>query len=286
MEAEIRKTRKAGIVASKTAIAAVLLFITVIVLFPLYYMAATSLKTYTEYISNPLGLRFGQLAFSNYTDVLAASNILRATLNSVTVSAAAVILTVIFSAVASFAIGVIRFKGSRLLYFLAISSMFVTGEMAYVPMYLLYNRLNLLNTFSVLLLPHVFAIPGLGIILGSNYIRKIPKEVHEAAIIEGASLFYLFRKIDLRLLAPIMSVAAIMTFQNVWSDFFWPLITVMGNPSAHTLPLMLVGFRAADASMFGQYCAGLVIMTAPIVLIYCLFSKYFIRGVATGAVKG
>ncbi|MDR2201200.1 MAG: carbohydrate ABC transporter permease [Clostridiales bacterium] len=282
----LRQYKKSADILTKIFLGIVLAAIAVTVLFPLYYVLATSLKAYGEYVLNPLGLNFSKLIFKNYAEVLGSKNLLGATLNSITVTVTGVVLTVVFSALAAFAIGVVQFRGSGFLYFIAISTMFFTGEMTYVPMYLLYNKLKLLNTYGVLLLPYLVGIPGLGIVLGANFIRKIPKEIHEAAFLEGAKLRNVFVSIDLRLLLPILSVVAIMTFQSVWSDFFWPMISVMGNRKLHTLPLMMIGFKAADASMYGQYCAGLTIMTLPIVVVYCFFSKYFLQGMSAGAVKG
>lgn len=257
-----------------------------LVLFPLYFVLITSLKSYTAYITNPFGIDFANIAFSNYAEVLMRKNILMATLNSVIVSGFSVICMVLWTALASFGIGVVKFKGCGLIYFIAISTMFFSGEMVYVPLYLLYSNMNLLGKFEVLLIPSMITLSGLGVIMGSGFSKQIPVEIHEAAFLDGANLRNVFFKIDLPMLVPILSMVAIMQFQGAWGDFFWPLITVIGNPNVYTLPLMIVGYRASDAMYFGQYCAGLTIMTVPIVLVYCFFSKYFMQGIAAGAVKG
>ena len=257
-----------------------------LVLFPLYFVLITSLKSYTAYITNPFGIDFANIAFSNYAEVLMRKNILMATLNSVIVSGFSVICMVLWTALASFGIGVVKFKGCGLIYFIAISTMFFSGEMVYVPLYLLYSNMNLLGKFEVLLIPSMITLSGLGVIMGSGFSKQIPVEIHEAAFLDGANLRNVFFKIDLPMLVPILSMVAIMQFQGAWGDFFWPLITVIGNPNIYTLPLMIVGYRASDAMYFGQYCAGLTIMTVPIVLVYCFFSKYFMQGIAAGAVKG
>lgn len=284
MNAETR--RKVVTVVSNIILAIVLAAIAVLVIYPLFYMVATSLKDYNTYISNPFGIDFSNLKFSNYTEVMRANNILPAVINSAVLSVVSVFLMVLWAAMASFGIGVVKFKGAGLIYFIAVSTMFFTGEMVYIPLYLMYWKLNLLNTFWVLVIPYAVGLSGLGVIMGSGFIRQIPGEIHEAAFLDGAGLSHLFFRIDLPMLKPILAMVAIMQFQSTWSEFFWPLITVIGNREVYTLPLLLIGFRAQDATYYGQYCAGLTIMTVPIVLVYCFFSKYFMEGMAAGAVKG
>lgn len=273
-------------IIANVILALVLSLIAFLVLFPLYFVLSTSLKSYKTYIKNPYGIDFGHLAFKNYSEVLMRKNILDSMLNSVWVSGFSVICTVFWTALSSFGIGVVKFKGHGILYIIAISTMFFSGEMVYLPLYLMYSKMNLLGRFSVLLIPSVISLSGLGIIMGSGFAKLIPIELHEAAFLDGAKLKHVFLKIDLPMLVPVLSMVAIMQFQASWSDFFWPLITVIGNPKAQTLPLMIVGYRASDVMYFGQYCAGLTIMTIPIVIVYCFCSKYFMQGMAVGAIKG
>ncbi len=280
------KKQKIKYLIYSVLLAIFLAFLTATVMFPLYFVLATSLKSYTAFVQNPIGINLANLEFSNYSKVLENNNILGSFINSVIVTGISVACTVIFSALASFAVGVIKFRGCAIIYFIAVSTMFFTGEVTYIPLYIMYYKMQMLNKIWALILPSFLGLPGLGIILGSTFIKKIPKEIHEAALLDGAPLSKLFLKIDLRLLAPVLSMVAIMQFQSSWSDFFWPLITVSGNPDIYTMPLLLINFKAADATMYGQYCAGLTLMALPIVVFYCFFSKYFIEGVAAGSIKG
>ena len=148
------------------------------------------------------------------------------------------------------------------------------------------RELGVLNTIWALILPGVLSPAGLGVLLGVGYVQKIPKELHEAALLDGANAFQLFWHIDFRLMIPMLTVVAIQTFQSSWSDFYWPLITITSNDSARTLPLGLITFQSQNNSSYGILSAGLGILTLPIVLLYSALSKYFIEGVASGAVKG
>ena len=206
--------------------------------------------------------------------------------NSVIVTSFAVICSVICTALISFAIGVLNYKGNKIIYFIAICSMFLAGEITMIPMYILYNKLNLIGKLWSLILPSIFGLPGLGIMVGSSYIRGVPKEIHEAAFIDGASVPQVFFKIDIVMLVPVLALTAVMTFQGNWGNFLWPYVTVLSNKDAHTFAITLLQFKSQNASMYGQYCAGLVVMTLPIVIVYCFCSKYFMEGMAAGSVKG
>lgn len=280
----VKKSNKKNILL-KALLILTLTAITVIIILPVYFVISTSLKTYEEYVRNPIGLNFSAISISNYTDVLNSTNILTAFGNSIAITAVSVLCAVIFSAIGSFAIAVINFKGSKFFYGLCVLTMFFTGELTYVPLYMLYSKLGMLNTYWVLLIPCFVGFQSLGIMLGTNYLKGIPKEIHEAAIMDGASLPWIFFKVDLPLMRPTLSLIAVMSFQSAWSEFFWPMITTMGNKDIQTLPLKIMEFNAADATMFGQYCAGLTIMTIPMIIVYILFSKYFMEGMTAGSVK-
>lgn len=269
----------------KTLLIILLTVITIVILFPVYFVIATSLKDYGQYINNPIGINFTTVNFQNYMAVFESSNLLKAFFNSTFITLISVICTVVFSAIASFAISIIKFKGSKIFKTIAVVTMFFTGELTYVPLYLLYSKLGMLNSYWVLILPCILTFPSLGIMLGTNYLDGLPNEIHEAAHMDGAPLWRILLQIDLPLMRPVLSLIAIMAFQSAWSEFFWPMITTLGNENVHTLPLKILQFKAADATMFGEYCAGLTIMTIPMIIMYVFFSKYFIEGMTAGSVK-
>ncbi|MBR2968666.1 MAG: carbohydrate ABC transporter permease [Clostridia bacterium] len=256
------------------------------VFLPLLFVLNTSFKDPVEYMLNPVGINLSALRPQNYADVLNANNLVRSMINSVIVTGFAVLCSVICTALISFAIGVLNFKGNQIIYFIAICSMFLAGEITMIPMYMLYKKLNLIGKIWSLILPSILGLPGLGIMVGSSYIRGVPKEIHEAAFIDGASVPQVFFKIDLVMLVPVLALTAVMTFQGNWGNFLWPYVTVLSNKDAHTFAITLLQFKSQNASMYGQYCAGLVIMTLPIVIVYCFCSKYFMEGMAAGSVKG
>lgn len=278
------KSRRNQIIV-KTLLILCMLVITFFVLFPLYFVISTSLKSYSEYIRDPIGFDVSKLSLANYKDVLTSSNMGRAFLNSIFITAISVICTVIFAAIGSFAITIINFSGSKIFAFLAIVTMFFTGELTYIPLYLVYSSLGLTNTYWVLIIPCFICFPSLGLVLGSNYLGGVPRDIAEAAALDGAGFFTMFRRLYLPLMRPVIALVAVMSFQSAWSEFFWPMITTLGNQDVQTLPLLILGFSSADSSLFGQYCAGLALMTLPMIVVYIFLSKYFIQGMTAGSVK-
>ncbi len=261
-----------------------MLIITIVVLYPIVFVFITSIREYAFIISNPFGLN--GIRFENYTDAWSKSNFSIYFVNSVIVSSLAIIAHIFFVALFSFAIGTLQFKGSKIVMFGLLSTMFITGEVTSVPMFLLFREFNFLNTLYALIIPAMFGPNAIGVLIGSNFLRKVPKEMREAAIIDGANILKIFWYIDLPMLKPILGLVAILVFQGVWSDFLWPLITVIGNEAAYTLPLGLINFQSQSNADFGVLAAGLVIITVPILLVYILSSKHFIKGASAGAVKG
>ena len=164
--------------------------------------------------------------------------------------------------------------------------MFISGEVTTIPLFLLIREFGLIDSLWALLLPVMIAVGGTGIFLGVTYIKNIPNDLHEAASLDGASILQTFFYIDLNLIRPVLAYIAITTFTATWNDFFWPFIVLPTNAAAQTLPIALINFQAQNNSMYGVLFAGLVIMSIPILLIYSFFSKYFLNGVAAGAVKG
>lgn len=262
---------------------AVIVFYLVLLIYPMLFVLSTSFKSYSEFVHNPFAVSFAHP--ENYAHAWVEGKFGTYALNSVIVTALAIVGQVLFTAIGTFAIGRLRFKGSQIILFVLISTMFISGEMMTVPMFVLITKLKLRKTLWALILPSMLSPASMGIFLGSNYITKVPGEIHEAAEIDGAGIFGRFLYIDLRMMTPIIAYTVITTFMATWSDYFWPMIAIAGNKKAFTLSLGLVTFQTQDGSKFGELCAALVLLSAPILLIYARFSRYFIDSMSLGAVK-
>lgn len=279
-----RMWKKAQSPLAKTGLILCMIFITVLVLYPLFFVIFTSFKTYAEFIANPFSLSFRHP--ENYSKAWVDGHFGTYFFNSVLVTVLTVIAKVFMSGVVAYCIGVLQFRGHKVIMAVVLATMFFTGEITGIPQFILMRELGVLNTIWALILPGVLSPAGLGVLLGVGYVKKIPKELHEAALLDGAGVFRIFLYIDFRLMLPMLTLVAIQTFQGSWSDFYWPLITITSNDAARTLPLGLINFQSQNNSDYGVLSAGLVILTLPIVLTYSCLSKYFIEGVSVGAVKG
>lgn len=282
-EASITRQKRVDLIVN-IILGIIITLITIAILYPLLFVLSTSFKTRGEFIKSPFSLSFAHP--ENYSDAWVKGGFSTNMVNSFTVSIAAVAVQVFTTACTIFAIGVLKYKGSMILFYLLLFTMFISGEVTTIPLFLLIRELSLIDSLWALLLPAMLAISGTGVFLGVTYVKNIPNDLHEAASLDGASVIQIFFNVDLILIKPVLAYVAITTFTSYWNDFFWPFIVLPTNAKAQTLPLALINFQAQNGSMYGILCAGLVIMCIPILLIYSFFSKYFLNGVAAGAVKG
>ena len=281
-----RKRTRAEVkrIVSNVVLFVVMAVVTVLVLYPMLFVLFTSFKTYAEFLDDPFGFSFAHP--ENYARAWIDGHFSTYFLNSVLVTALTVLSKVFMSGIVAYCVGVLQFRGYKIFMAVILSTMFFTGEITGIPTFLMMRSLNTLDTLWALILPGVLSPAGLGALLGVGYAKKIPKELHEAALLDGAGLFSIFWHIDFKLMIPMLTLVAIQTFTGSWSDFYWPLITITTNDAARTLPLGLINFQSQNNSEYGVLSAGLVILTIPIVALYAGLSKYFIKGVAAGAVKG
>lgn len=281
-----RKRTRAEVkrIVSNVVLFVVMAVVTVLVLYPMLFVLFTSFKTYAEFLDDPFGFSFAHP--ENYARAWIDGHFSTYFLNSVLVTALTVLSKVFMSGIVAYCVGVLQFRGYKIFMAVILSTMFFTGEITGIPTFLMMRSLNTLDTLWALIFPGVLSPAGLGALLGVGYAKKIPKELHEAALLDGAGLFSIFWHIDFKLMIPMLTLVAIQTFTGSWSDFYWPLITITTNDAARTLPLGLINFQSQNNSEYGVLSAGLVILTIPIVALYAGLSKYFIEGVAAGAVKG
>ena len=281
-----RKRTRAEVkrIVSNVVLFVVMAVVTVLVLYPMLFVLFTSFKTYAEFLDDPFGFSFAHP--ENYARAWIDGHFSTYFLNSVLVTALTVLSKVFMSGIVAYCVGVLQFRGYKIFMAVILSTMFFTGEITGIPTFLMMRSLNTLDTLWALILPGVLSPAGLGALLGVGYAKKIPKELHEAALLDGAGHFSIFWHIDFKLMIPMLTLVAIQTFTGSWSDFYWPLITITTNDAARTLPLGLINFQSQNNSEYGVLSAGLVILTIPIVALYAGLSKYFIEGVAAGAVKG
>jgi multiple sugar transport system permease protein len=254
-------------------------------LFPFYWLVNTSLKTGADLNGSALVPPSPSLA--NYDAVLSDANFVKALRNSAIVSGIVTLLSVTFGSFAAYALARLYFPRKFLLLAAVLSISTFPPITIAAPVFSLWTDLGLYNTFLGLILPTLtFGLP-LAIYILSSFFREIPKELEEAALVDGLKPFQVFRKVVLPLAAPGIATAGLLTFIFAWNEYLFA-ITLTSDANVRTVPAA-IGFFAGEAQFevpFGRISAASVIVTVPLVLLVLLFQRRIIAGLTSGAVKG
>lgn len=261
----------------------ILILFALIVLYPIFFVFITSFKSNFDVISNPFGMSTFQP--ENYIEAWQVGKIGDYFLNSVYVTAITLIIQMVVIVLASYSFAKLKPWGHKVLFILFLTGLFITTEMVTVPNFSTMKNLGLMDTKISLILPYVSTGIALATYIATNYISSLPKELDEAAIIDGCNIVQLLTKIALPLMRPILATIFIFNFQGAWSEFYWALIMIRSEENK-TLQLGLMNFQSQFNTDYGVLAAGLVIATLPILIIYLKFSSQFIGGMTVGAVKG
>lgn len=205
-------------------------------------------------------------------------------LNSLIVAICVTVSNVIFATLAGYAFAKMNFKGKNILFAILLGSMMIPGQVTQVPLYILVvNIFSLQNTYEALIMPSIVTVYN--IFLVKQFMSSIPKEILEAAKIEGCSQPKIFLHIIMPLSKTVMAVLAILTFMASWNDFFWPFL-VTNTMDMQTIQVGLKNFRFANTTYFAPMMAGATISAVPMFILFFSLQKYFLEGVTVGAVKG
>jgi multiple sugar transport system permease protein len=184
---------------------------------------------------------------------------------------------------AAYAFARLKFPGRDLIFSVVLATLMVPGQVTIIPLYLFFNDIYLLDTYSAVILPRVAA--AIGVFMLRQFFLGIPKDLEDAARIDGCSRYSIFVRIILPLARPAMAALAIFTFVWSWNDFMWPLIA-LPSKEMYTLPVgisTLVGYYARD---WGMQMAGAFIASAPVLVLFLFFQREFIQGIAMTGLKG
>jgi multiple sugar transport system permease protein len=269
---------------------AVLIFFAFVFIFPFILSAASSFKTLPDIQANPVQI-IADPEYGGWTlDGIRGLNtqnvrLPRWTVNSTVVTVMATLGRVFLSAMAGYALAKMSFPGRQILFGLIIVLLAVPGVVLLIPKFLILKQLGLLNSYWALILPLVF--DAFAIFLMKQFFEQLPDELIEAAAIDGASAWQTFWRVMLPLAAPGLIALTILTVQGTWNEFLNPLIAVPAAPELATLPLGLANVRAAfgEAQPWNTILAGSLITTIPIAIVFFVFQRYFIQGVAATGIK-
>lgn len=267
------------------------LFLTVLlllVLYPFLYAFMCSFKDTPEILTSGKFLP-SKINFKSYEKAWTIANFSKYTWNSVWYSALNVLIALYTSAICGYVFARGEFRGKNVIFALFTSLMFITlGTSSLYPQLEILKKLHLNNTLFGLVVMHFFAVKITNVFLVRGFVNSLPKELDEAAAIDGCSYIGTFFKIILPLLKPIMATVGIFAFTSSWNDYLMPMIVTLANPAQRTLPVGMIALKGSSeaAVAWNLVLAGGMISALPMIAVYLTFNRFFIKGLTSGAVKG
>ncbi|MCI1273645.1 MAG: carbohydrate ABC transporter permease [Clostridiaceae bacterium] len=268
----------------------ILITVSLLSIFPFIWLISTSLKGNAENIfAYPPVIIPKDFTLANYTGVWQKVDFIRYFINSMIVAGGTVFLNLILSALAGYPLARMEFKGKKISFFAILATIMVPFQAIMLPVYLITLKLHLTDNvsdfsgFMGMILP--FAVSAFGIFLMRQAFLGIPKEMEEAAIVDGCNVFQVFSKVLLPMVKPSLAVLAIFAFIGSWGEFLWPSI-VLTKESMYTLPVGVNNLQGMFSSNWRFIAAGSILATIPILIFFLAMQRYFISGENEGAVKG
>lgn len=264
-------------------------------LFPIVFMLVSSFKNNETQVLIDMSTLYafvprGELGLQNYADVFAQLDFGQLMINSVLIVGATVVGGLVINSMMAYALARLRFRGRGLLLGVVVALIIIPFEAVAVPLLLVVNRLpwlggatTWLDTYHVQIIP--FIADAFSIFLFYQFFISLPKDLEEAAFVDGAGVFRIFWNIVLPLSRPVFATVAILQFITHWGDFLWPLMVTRG-PEVRPLMIGMQQFFGLDPKIWGDTMAFASMITVPVLIIFLLFQKWFVQSVASTGIKG
>lgn len=261
-----------------------LIAIAVAWIYPFIWMLSTSFKSQSEMFTNPLGLFPEEAAFTNFQRAWGTAHFAEFTVNTIVVAVGSASLVVLVSALAGYALGRGDMPGRKIIVAVLVATMFLPKGYTILPIYILIAGMGLNNTLFGVVLAESGPAHIVAILLFMGYFSQVPRELEEAAMVDGAGHPRIFAQIMLPLAKPIIATVFLFNFLAAWNAFLVPLVFTLGAPELRTLGVGMYGFFGENITDWTGLAAGAVISVFPIIVVFLLLQRYFIEGFA-GAVK-
>lgn len=260
----------------------ILIIAATVFVFPFLWMLSGAFKDNLEVVKMPPQWIPSRFNFDNFIQIEKYFPIFRFLWNSVVVAVISTGLQLLVCAMAAFVFAKIPFKGRNALFFLFLITMMIPMQVTMTPLFIIFQKLGLVNTLAGLILPGIFS--AYGTFLLRQHMIGIPDSLMEAAFMDGASYFRVFRSVILPLSKPVLATLLIFSFMSSWNNFLWPLI-VTSDTNLMTLPLGLSKLQGRWATEWNVLMAGNVIAFIPIFIVFLFAQKYFIKGITMSGIK-
>lgn len=263
---------------------ALLIVTTIVALFPLYWLFVSALTPTAETIKTPPDFIPIHASIENFRKLFSqAKDYPRWFANSLLITLSITFFHIIVDTLAGYGFAKKEFPGKRILFAILLSTLMIPPQVTLVPLYIVTNKLNLLNNPLAVIFQGTANV--LGVFLMRQYIQTLPRELEDAARVDGCTEFGVFWRVILPLCRPAMGALAIFTFVRHWNDYIWPLITLTKTAN-YTLPVGVASLQTEFQTDYGIIFAGAFLAALPIIVFFLLFQRQFLEGVRMGAVKG
>jgi multiple sugar transport system permease protein len=279
-----KKPARVGFITSRVVLYSILLFGCLFTLVPFVWMLSTSFKSSTEIVKLPPTFLPEKPTLQSYKTIFNDPHVplARFYLNSIIVSVSVVTLVLFTSSLAGYVFAKYQFYGKNVLFTMLLASMMIPFQVMMIPLYLILVRMGITDSLMGLIVPG--ATSAFGIFLMRQFIESIPSELIDAARIDGAAEFGIYSRIILPQMGPALATLGIFTFMGTWNDYLWPLIVITTNEK-RTLPVMLTWYNSQHGSRFDLTMAASVMVILPILLVYFIFQRWVVRGIALTGFK-
>lgn len=276
------KTRNLAIRTLLTALLALGALVTV---FPFVYMVSTALKGPVYVFEMPPRLIPEQPTLQNFVTAWTANQFSRYFFNSIFVTAVSVCGILLLASMMAYAFARYTFPGKKFLYALVIFFMTMPAMSLIVPQFILARKLALVDSIAGLIFMDIAQNTPFAVFLLRGFLEEIPKEIEEAARIDGASPWAVYLKVALPLCKPALATSAIFAFLGSWDEYVWAS-TIINTPAKRTLPVGIATFQGVHTTNWGLIFAASLIAIVPVLIMFISLQKYFVKGMVAGAIKG
>jgi multiple sugar transport system permease protein len=269
---------KKRITIGKTFLYVVLVAYAIITLIPFLWALSSSFKTLDEIVSGTISFIPKQFTLDNYKQIFLEQKMFpRWLLNSAIIAVTVTVLNLLFNSMAGYALARLQFPGKKPLFIIILAVLMIPAQVTMIPNYLILKQLGWLNSYQGMIVPTM--INATFIFMMRQFFINFPKELEEAAELDGLSRLGIFFRIVLPLARPALAAQAIFVFMGSWNDFMRPLI-ILSDPQLFTLPLGMNSFKGQYISYWNYIMAASMVFTLPVLVIYAFFNRYFIKGIS------
>ena len=260
----------------------VLLVMTLIYMGPFLFSVSISFNAEQDVFEWPIRLIPKEWTLDNYSRVWSDLPFGQWLFNSFIITLVQTVTNVFFASLAGFAFARLDFPGKNILFSILLASLMIPGIILLVPKFIILNEFHMINTYAGLMLPGLVTV--VNIFLMKQFFETIPKDLEEAALIDGCSYFRIFWQIFLPVSKPALAAVAIYTFQGAWNEFMWPVI-VTTTREMFTLPVGMAFLKNEFSVQWPLLMAGTILISLPTLAIFLIFQRYFVQGVASAGLK-